>query len=170
MKLWTVVFALSIIAARAQTPNHTDFRHVIAAPADFHHRIVTVVGLAYIDGDRFTLYESVTAAKNTELKHAISIQKPIKRDYDRLNRWWVEVNGTVDANLHGPHFGGFPCEIILKSLKPLYREKEKLWLTDLGEFRNSTTTPVRVRLSSTEGGAVFDLGPGGTNAVDIHRR
>lgn len=170
MRYWATIVAVSIISAEVFALGSADFARVINAPSQFDHKRVSLVGVAYVDGDRFTLYQDVAAARNTNLSHAISIQVPAgTQKYDRFHRWWIEVSGSVDAQRHGPHFGGFPCEMSVDEVRPLHRVKEKLWLTDLGEFRNKTAQPIRVKLSNASGGATFALGPGGSDAVDVRQ-
>lgn len=170
MRFLTILFASVLIFLTVQLASADDqvsLRRLLAQPNAFRQASVSTSGLAYIDGDRFVLFQDVRAAKTMDLRRAISVAVSAKQDYGRFNRWWIEITGIVAPDDHGPHFGGFACGITLKSAKPLYKEKEKLWLTDLGEFRNATGIPVEVRLTSTQGGAVFELAPNGWNSVAV---
>jgi hypothetical protein len=149
----------------------TDFSEVVARPELFNHKVVSIVGLALLNGDAFYLFEDVSAASTPDMSRAVYIQHTIHRSFlEQYNDRWVRVTGTVKATIHGP-YNAFPCEIRLQKVKILNRPPEKLWPRDVGEFKNETEHAVRVRLYDRAESyyASFSIGPGGINSTALRR-
>jgi hypothetical protein len=147
----------------------TEFHDVIRHPRAFHNRVISVIGLAMVEVDRFYLFENVSAASKVDLSRAIYVRQGANvSSYDRFNNRWVELTGIVDADEHGP-LGGLPCEISLKRVQLLNRPAEKQWPGDLGLFKNDTGSTVRVFLSKQAHHyyGIFGLGPGGVGGMAV---
>lgn len=176
MNIKIAVFALAL----GTTSYATEFNEVVTHPRAFHNKVVSVVGLAMVEADRFDLFENVSAVANVDLSRAIYVRQGANvASYDRFNNRWVRLTGIVDADHHGPlrlvsatgkELGGRPCEISLEKVELLNRSPEKQWPRDLGWFKNETGDAVRVFLST--GGrhsyGIFTLGPGGVGGTAVH--
>src|SRR5215216_4757030 len=136
-----------LVLALGTTSYATEFNEVVAHPGAFHNTLVSVIGLAMVEADRFYLFENVSAASKIDSSRAIYIEQGANvASYDRFRNRWVRLTGTADAVHHGP-LGGFPCEISLTNVELLDRPPEKQWLRDLGWFKNETAGAIRVFLS-----------------------
>src|SRR2546428_10018460 len=143
MNIKIALFALAL----GTTSYATEFNEVVTHPRTFHNKIVSVVGLAMVEADRFYLFENISAVSKVGLSSVIYVRQGANvASYDRFRNRWVRLTGTVDADHHGP-LGGFPCEISLRKVELLNRPPEKQWPRDLGQFKNETGGAVRVFLS-----------------------
>lgn len=170
-KLFVVLFLVlgSASAKDDITIFHPTFDEALSNSRFYDGRALSVTGVAQIDENRFVIFRDEETARKGDLTHSIFVsQRNRAHNYARFNRNWVEILGTMNADLHGPFGSGYPCEILLERLTPIRPAKEKLWLKDLGEFHNTTSARIRVELASTDGGARFDLLPSGKNTVGIH--
>ena len=129
-----------------------DVTAITSNPAKFHGREVVVQGLAHVTDNRFTLFQDLKAARDFDVSKAIAVNTSVGIA-PRYNRWWVKLRGRVDAHSHGSHFGQFPCDLNLKDLVPLHKEKSVLWQTDAAVFRNAMRSSVKLKLSSSAGDA-----------------
>jgi hypothetical protein len=160
-----------VATAFASNADQSYFEEVVSHPRAFHDKSISLVGLALIDGDRFYLFESATAAARVDLSRAVFVrQKEHGPSYDQYNNRWLKVTGILDADLHGPLGLGFPCEILLKNVAVLKRPPEKQWPSDVGFFRNEMRSPIRVALSYPDGFVYgeCDVGPDGVNGMAVH--
>lgn len=114
------VFVLALAAAAFEAmekpPLAADFNQVIHNPRAFHNKLVTVIALADVEGDRFYLYHPPKPGPQEfgrEIFVAMSVEGP---RYDRFNDQWVEVTGVIDANRHGVAFD--PCVLFVERVRP----------------------------------------------------
>jgi hypothetical protein len=169
--LFVILLLLSVSASAKNniTIFHPTFDEAVAKSHFYDGRAVSITGVAQIDENRFVVFRDEETAQKEDLTHSIFVsQHRESRNYVRFNRTWVEILGTMNADLHGPFGSGYPCEILLERITPIRPVKKKLWLADLGEFHNATSTRVRVEISTGDGGARFELLPSGKNTVGIH--
>jgi hypothetical protein len=120
MKYHIVSFlALSISLVR--TTSGTDFKAVLDNPYAYHHKRVTLMGVARIRELDFDLYREARAAKNFgPADKAVSISMAVQGPrYDEYDNRWVEITGIVDANRHGRL--DYPCVVYLESVRPIPR-------------------------------------------------
>lgn len=168
-----------LVLASLTTSYATEFKEVVARPRAFHDKVISLTGLAHVNGDRFYLYESVSAASKTDHFRAIYVRQRDKvATLNRFDNRWVRLTGKIDAEHHGPlvllsstgkETGGLPCEMSLQKAELLDRPPEQQWPIDLGRFKNATKGAVRVFLSNEPNRyyGIFTLGPGGVNSMAV---
>lgn len=103
----------------AASSGAADFKQVFRNPRAYHDQVVTLTGVARIQGLSFDLYENAADANNfSAVDRALSVSPRVNAPrYDAFDNRWVTITGIVDANRHGRI--GSPCVILLESLKPL---------------------------------------------------
>jgi hypothetical protein len=152
----SAVIGLSLIAESVQAAPSSDFKRLLAHPAAFHGKRVTLTGVAKIGGSEFFLYPDVSALRDS--KPAVFVaQNPRGAMYDKFNNHWLKVTGIVNAKGHGP-LGGDTCELRLERVEPLPRPS----LPDrniYGVFRNEGPATVTLKVSAPSGYSVFDIPP-----------
>ena len=145
---------------------------LFANPRAFHNRQTSVIGLALVEGDRFYLFKTASAASKVDVSQAIFVRVPVESNsYDKFNNRWVRLIGFPDANAHGP-FAGFSCEFSVKKVELINRPAETLWPSDVGEFKNETGRYIRVFLSTGAPGryyAIFGIVANEVNANAIRQ-
>lgn len=91
---------------------------MIENPKSYHHKRITVKGVAQVQGSSFVLYRSFEGASGlTPASEAVVVvrRSADATNYDRLNRKWVTVTGTVDAKGQG-HWN-YACTILLEGIE-----------------------------------------------------
>ena len=132
-------------------------------PRVYHHQKVSVIGVAFVQGKSFVLFQDPGSAK--EYAGPPKSLPVMPRDdaptyeNDKYNDCWVEITAIVDADRHGRW--NFPCELLLEKVEPLSGPIVTR-RTTYAVFRNETSRAVEVRLFNSSGKyARFELGPGG---------
>jgi hypothetical protein len=159
-----------LAVALGTTSYAAEFAEVVTHPRAFHNQVVSIVGLAMVEADRFYLFENVAAVSKQDFSRAIYVDQGASvGSYDRFRNRWVRLTGLVDADHHGP-LRNFPFELVLKSVELLDRPPEEQWPRDLGWFKNETGGAIRVFLS--EGAdhyyGIFNIGRDGVNGMAVH--
>jgi hypothetical protein len=154
-----IVFAL-VVSGSLFAAEEVYIGHLLDDPKPYHAKRVTVVGLAHIDPSQIYLYEDVAQARKLDSANSIFLLAPFDEPFpEKYHRFWVRITGTVDAESHG-RAGGIPCEMILEKLEPIHRESmAKLWLTDIGNFRNATGQTVRIGIKTSKKPGSYSVGP-----------
>lgn len=96
----------------------TTFSQLLRDPTNYRHRCICISGFAHVRGDAFVLYEDEKATKNAHLARtrAIFVSHPSDLvDYNRYNRRWVKIKGTVDLEQRG--FTAYPAGIIAEQVE-----------------------------------------------------
>jgi hypothetical protein len=110
------ILSVAILAAVSAGAPPSEFDQVISNPRAYHHREVSLIGMADVGGDRFILYHppkaTVASDFSREIYLALQIEGP---NYDRFNHKWVEVSGIIDADGHG--LADYACELIVHRVR-----------------------------------------------------
>jgi hypothetical protein len=105
-----------ILALTAGTCTASEYDEVVKNPQAFHHKRVSIVGIAEIQGDSFALYQRRRPQSSGELARTIFIARRIKGPmYTEFNHHRTKVTGIVDANAHGN--GYYACEILVERIE-----------------------------------------------------
>lgn len=150
---------LALLVASAYAGND-QFREVVANSQAFHGKRVTVVGVAHIDPNSFTLYKDARSARTYQRDRAIFVQRNEKsaRHLD-CDTHWVRVMGIVDARHHG-NLGDEACELQLERIERLAPAPEPDQSV-YGVFRNEALKKVVVRIQARDGSYLkVGLSPG----------
>jgi hypothetical protein len=136
-----------------------DFERLLTSPHAFHHKRVSLTGVAHIYGDEFFLYQNAYTAKKSDPSQAVLIVPNRNKSlYEKLNNHWVKVTGIVDATAHGL-LGSVPCEITPTNVTVVSGpslEDQDVYAV----FRNETDKIVNLRAPAPGGYADVDLKPG----------
>ncbi|MGH9552171.1 MAG: hypothetical protein ACRD3W_22480 [Terriglobales bacterium] len=95
-----------------------NFSQLLKDPKSYERKCICVTGLAHVRGDAFVIYESEKAAGggySARTKAIFVSPASDTADYDRYNKRWVKVTGTVDMNQRG--FADLPCGIIAERVE-----------------------------------------------------
>lgn len=150
----------------AATSSGTQFKAVVSQPSAFHGKHVSLVGVAEIEGNRFTLYQDTGAASKGDVSRAVFVRQRIdSAGYDQFNNHWVEITGLLDATLHGPLGGNHACEIFLEGIHALARPPALKDTRRYLVFRNETSTLINLEVSWEGGYTKFALDPTGIDSV-----
>lgn len=138
-------------------------KEVAKNPRAYHHQKVSVIGVAFVQGKSFILFQDPGAANKyagpPKSLPVIPRDDAPTYENDKYNDRWVEITAIVDADRHGRW--NFPCELLLEKIEPL-SGPVVIRRTTYAVFKNETSELVEVRLLNSSGRyARFDLGPGG---------
>ncbi len=143
------LIALGLLATNATGAASSDFERLLRNPKIFNGKRVTLVGLAEIGGSEFFLYPDVRSAKRGE--NAIFVDAHILNEnpYEKLNRHWLKITGTVDMGIRPP-LGVGECSIVLEQIKLLARPP----VPDdsvRAVFQNSTGQTIDIKIPTPNG-------------------
>jgi hypothetical protein len=148
-----ILLALNTCVAAPQV----DLKTIIANPQRFDGQEISTRGLAMDTAQNAVLLfpDFATAAKSAaDSRPAAYLRGNSKVSFKvEDNRCWFAVTGIVSAQWHG-RWGDSACEIKIKSIRKLYREKRVLWPADIGVFFNATSTEVFVESELFDGGSL----------------
>jgi hypothetical protein len=162
-----ILFVLLVARSSA-----TELKELVRNPAAYHHRRVTVIGVARVEGLTFELYANpADASSYARADRALSISQNAEGPrYDKYDNRWVKLVGVVDANRHG--MWGYPCIIFLESVQPLaVPPAGKQHVVISGAFRNDDSRDVSIVLFDQAGKtyAEFPVPGRGTNGTGLRR-
>jgi hypothetical protein len=113
---------------------------VLATPASFHHKRVSLVGILRGDSPVFELYENTGDALAMRAPKSLYVIAPENwRKSGPYDLRQVRVTGIVDANRHG--IWGNPCSLLLEKIEILSGPVTP-WPTTVAVFRNETGKPM----------------------------
>jgi hypothetical protein len=155
------------------------FDALLSEPQRYHHRQVTVTGIAEIGGGvDFPLWHDADARRHGDLKKVITVLQ--RRDemeravrsgkgiapHSGANLRRVKVTATVNTDLHG-RFGDEPFELLLEKLQVLPGPRLYEFLPVIGFFRNDSSQEVRFTLYDTRGQFAGETGAGPHGVTNI---
>jgi hypothetical protein len=148
------------------------FDALLSEPRRYHHRHVTVTGIAEIGGGLdFALWRDAAARRHGNLKKVITVlhrQDEMERalrsgkgiaPHSGANLRWVKITGMVDTDLRG-RFGDEPFQLLLEKLQVLPGRRLYEFLPVIGFFRNDSSEEVRFTLYDTLGHFAGETGAG----------
>ena len=117
MKRYLSVLSLLVVA----TSSAAEFKQLLDDPVAYHHRRVTINGVARVEGLTFELYARPSDANlYAPADRALSISQNVNGPrHDKFDNRWVKVTGIVDAKRHG--MWGYRCVIFLENVQLLRR-------------------------------------------------
>ena len=155
-----VVAAIQIMQLTAAAAA-VSFDALVKHPEAYHHRRVTLVGVAIGNGPTFEIHPNVRSAEKvgdaagTVLARA-SIPWDEKRRY-HMRR--VRVTGVVDAHHHG--LWGNACEISVEKIQALTAGPLVQWKIPVALIHNATSSSYRIHAGSTGVEAKLSIAPDG---------
>ena len=112
----TGIVLVTTIAFAVTSP---DFQRVLANPAAFNGKRVTLVGVAEVTNNEFWIYPDARSAKKGDFTKAVFVKRGPKGPlYKELNKHWLKISGTVDVKTRLP-LGYGPCAISLDRIELL---------------------------------------------------
>lgn len=167
--LVVTIFVFAAIPLGAVEIHQLDLQRAIKESRKYDGKAISVSGVAFVDKDYFVLYANISAARKTNLKQAIFVRQHRNRpSFDQYHRHWVQITGTMNADLHGPLGFGFPCEVLLEGIRSLGGPTVNLWLRDEGIFQNKTGENIRITYFRPDGYEKIDLAPDGLSSMTVY--
>ena len=118
-RLMFAIAAIALGTTIAFAVTSPDFQRVLANPAAFHGKRVTLVGVAEVTNNEFWIYPDAFSAKKGDFTKAVFVMRDPKGPlYKELNKHWLKISGTVDAKARLP-LGYGPCAISLDQVELL---------------------------------------------------
>jgi hypothetical protein len=155
------------------------FDALLSEPQRYHHRQVTVTGIAEIGGGvDFALWRDADARRRGDLKKVMTVlqrQDEMERavrsgkgiaPHSGANLRRVKVTAIVDTDLHG-RFRDEPFELLLERLQVLPGPRFYEFLPVIGFFRNDSSQEVRFTLYDTHGHLAGETGAGAHGVTQI---
>lgn len=100
------------------------FERVIANPRRYHHKRVTLCGIAHVQGSGFELRWLRNTSRLPDESQVIDVVwRDIAANFDRFNDRPVVVTGVIDANEHGHWY--YRCTILLERISMLHPSPKK---------------------------------------------
>jgi len=99
------------------------FERVIENPRRYHHKRVTLCGVAVVQGSGFELRSLHDTSGLPDESQVIIVGWRGDANYDRFNNRPVTITGVIDADEHG-HWN-YRCGTLLKRLVPLHSSPKK---------------------------------------------
>jgi hypothetical protein len=164
-RLKTIPFLVVFLCAAIDTslssqPMEAKFPDVLAAPARFANQVVTLIGVLQAQEGRFVLFTCEASAEAENFKEAINLIGDQKlSESEKLNRYWVRVTGTVELTDRSEAEDGFNCNLRVHSIEGVRHATRKLWLRDIGTFRNVSGRWIKIKLVDDSGWHMSELGP-----------
>lgn len=117
------------------------FDALVKHPEAYHHRRVTLVGVAVGNGPTFEIHPNIKSAEHVaDAAGTVRAKASIPWDYERryhLRR--VRVTGVVDAHHHG--LWGNACEISVEKIQALTARPLVRWKIPVAVVHNATSSP-----------------------------
>jgi hypothetical protein len=99
------------------------FERVIENPRRYHHKRVTLSGVAHVQGSVFELNSLHNTSLLPDESQVIIVLWRGNANYDRFNDRPVTVTGVIDANEHG-HWN-YRCGILVERVVALHSSPKK---------------------------------------------
>ena len=162
-RLKQVCIAFILALSCGTSAGQLNVSQIAKNPRAYHHKKVSLIGVAFVQGKSFVLFQNPNAAKEyagpPKSLPVMPRNAAPPHENDKYNNCWVQITAVVDADRHGRW--NSPCELLLETVQPL-SGPVVIHATTHAVFRNETSEPVQVRLLNSSGKyAQFDLGPGG---------
>lgn len=158
--------------APAAFAGEVSFDALLSDPQRYHHRQVTVTGIAEIGGGMdFPLWREADTRRRGDLKKVMSVlqrQDEMERalrsgkgiaPHSSANLRRVKVAAIVDTDLHG-RFRDEPFQLLLEKLQVLPGRRLYEFLPVIGFFQNGSSQEVRFTLFDTRGHFAGETGAG----------
>ena len=160
------IIAFAALAESIVAAPITDFQKLLAAPALFDGKRVTLIGVASIGGAEFYLYPTAREARKAGA--AVFINRNLEGPrLDKFSNHWLKVTGVVNARRHGP-FNFDSCEIWLEHFDVL--PKPPLPNRNIyGVFKNDTPNLVKITVYRPDGYATWEIQAGATSTEGIEQ-
>ena len=169
MKSRTIYLTAILIGTLLPDIHAIQLQDLLKNAKAYDKKHVQVVGIARVQGD-FYLFPDLSAASRLDRsKGAWIVQQNHSRDYFVLDRQWILVAGSVNANAHGR--GVSPCEILPERVEIL-RNRAQPRIKDsnvYATFENTTASELHVELRTSSNATYSEvwIGPHGKNGVAI---
>jgi hypothetical protein len=135
------------------------FDALVKHPGAYHHRRVTIVGIAVGNGPTLEIHPSVKSAENVgDAAGTVVARASIPWDYKRryhLRR--VRVTGVVDAHDHS--IWGNACGISVEKIEALTRDPLVHWKIPVAVIHNATSSPYPIHAGSAGVEARLNIAP-----------
>jgi hypothetical protein len=123
IKRWTLC-GVALISLNCEAGEcSARFERVIENPRHYHHKRVTICGVAVVQGSGFELRSLRDTSGFPDGPQVIIVGWRGDANYDRFNYRPVAITGVIDADEHG-HWN-YRCGILLERLVPLYSSQKK---------------------------------------------
>ena len=115
IKRW-VFYSVALISLTCEAGEcDARFKGVIENPRRFHHKRVTLCGVAFVQGSGFELRSLHNPSRFPDESQVIDVVwRDIAANFDRFNNKAVVITGVIDADSHG--LWGYPCTIWLERI------------------------------------------------------
>lgn len=99
------------------------FERVIENPRRYHHKRVTLCGVATVQGSGFVLRSLHNTSRLPDESQVITVGWRGNANYDRFNDRPVTITGVIDADEHGHWY--YRCGILLERIAALRPSPKK---------------------------------------------
>lgn len=124
IKRWAFYSVALVSLNCAAGESFASFERVIENPSRYHHKRVTIYGVAHAQGSGFELRSLHNTSRLPDESQVIDVVwRDLAANYDRFNDKPVSITGVVDANQHG-HWN-YRCTILLERIAVLRPSPKK---------------------------------------------
>jgi len=140
------------------------FDALVKHPQAYHHRRVTLVGVAIGNGPTIELHRDLKSAEKAAAggpaSESVLARAPLPWDARRRHHMrLVRITGIVDAHHHG--FWGNPCEMSIEKIEALTDEPLGHWKIPVAVLHNATSSGYRIYAGSAGVQAKLSIAPEG---------